>query len=98
RNPNQLETVVDRALALARTEPRGPVYLSLPREVLATRIDGAAVAAESRIQPASTGLPDPAAIARAADILAVAKRPLIITAEIGETARGVAALAALAAH
>src|SRR5579871_3318078 len=35
RNGEQLETVVDRALAVATTEPRGPVYLSLPREVLA---------------------------------------------------------------
>ena len=35
RTPQQLETVVDRALSLAMTEPRGPVYLSLPREVLA---------------------------------------------------------------
>ncbi|MEJ0069639.1 MAG: hypothetical protein WDO24_13910 [Pseudomonadota bacterium] len=66
--------------------------------MLATRIDGAAVASESRIQPASTGLPDPAAIARAADILSAAKSPLIVTADIGETARGVAALAALATH
>ena len=98
RNANQLETVVDRALALARTEPRGPVYLSLPREVLATRIDGAAVARESRIQPAAAGVPDPAAIARAAEILGTARLPLIVTAEAGETARGVAALAALAAH
>ena len=98
RNANQLETVVDRALALARTEPRGPVYLSLPREVLATRIDGAAVARESRIQPAAAGVPDPAAIARAAEMLSTARLPLIVTAEAGETARGVAALAALAAH
>ena len=35
RNAEQLPTVVDRALAIAATEPRGPVYLSLPREVLA---------------------------------------------------------------
>ena len=33
RNAEQLETVVDRALSIAGTEPRGPVYLSLPREV-----------------------------------------------------------------
>src|SRR2546430_1435853 len=33
RNAEQLTTVVDRALAIAATEPRGPVYLSLPREV-----------------------------------------------------------------
>src|ERR671925_347131 len=35
RNPEQLIAVVDRALAIAATEPRGPVYLSLPREVIA---------------------------------------------------------------
>jgi acetolactate synthase-1/2/3 large subunit len=35
RNGEQLATVVDRALAIAATEPRGPVYLSLPREVIA---------------------------------------------------------------
>jgi acetolactate synthase I/II/III large subunit len=35
RNGLQLETVVDRALTIAKSEPMGPVYLSLPREVLA---------------------------------------------------------------
>ena len=35
RNGEQLETVVDRALDIATTAPGGPVYLSLPREVLA---------------------------------------------------------------
>jgi acetolactate synthase-1/2/3 large subunit len=37
RNFTQLETVVDRALAVAQTEPQGPVYLTLPREVLAEK-------------------------------------------------------------
>ena len=35
RNGQQLETVVDRALSIAMSEPMGPVYLALPREVLA---------------------------------------------------------------
>src|ERR687891_722614 len=35
----QLETVVDRALAIARAEPQGPVYLTLPRETLSERLD-----------------------------------------------------------
>src|SRR5438105_64083 len=34
RNFVQLETVVDRALAITTAEPQGPVYLTLPREVL----------------------------------------------------------------
>src|SRR5258707_5845745 len=35
RNGEQLETVIDRALAVATTQPAGPVYLSLPPEGLA---------------------------------------------------------------
>ena len=34
----QLESVVDRALSIARSEPQGPVYLSLPREALSEPI------------------------------------------------------------
>src|SRR5213079_1307347 len=37
RNFAQLETVVDRALAITQAEPQGPVYLTLPREVLGER-------------------------------------------------------------
>ena len=37
RDGVQLETVIDRALTIARSPPQGPVYLSLPREVLAER-------------------------------------------------------------
>src|SRR6266545_3705624 len=35
RSGEQLATIVDRALAIAASEPRGPVYLTLPREVIA---------------------------------------------------------------
>src|SRR6266571_5630955 len=47
RNAEQLTTVVDRALAIAATEPRGPVYLSLPREVIAAPASGLERAGES---------------------------------------------------
>src|SRR3954462_14197470 len=40
RHGAQLETVVDRALTLATSPPEGPVYLSLPREVLAEKLPG----------------------------------------------------------
>src|SRR5438094_1868761 len=38
RNGAQLETVGHRALTLATSPPEGPVYLSLPREVLAEKL------------------------------------------------------------
>jgi acetolactate synthase I/II/III large subunit len=98
RNGSQVETVVDRALALANSEPRAPVYLILPREILASPLDGLEVSEHGLMTPTAAPQPDPAALARAAEILARARFPLIITAEAGETAAGVAALGALAAR
>ncbi len=40
RYGDQLERIVDRALAIAMTPPAGPVYLSLPREALAAPMAG----------------------------------------------------------
>ena len=39
RNGEQLETIVDRMLTVAMSDPKGPVYLSLPREVLSAKLD-----------------------------------------------------------
>ena len=63
RNGEQLQTVVDRALAIAGSEPRGPVYLSLPREVLAAP---AAKARAGPIAAAAPAAPDPVAVTAAA--------------------------------
>src|SRR3974390_322698 len=52
RNAEQLATVVDRALAIAASEPRGPVYLSLPRAVIAARISETGPAAHPRLAAA----------------------------------------------
>ena len=80
RNAEQLMTVVDRALAIAATEPRGPVYLSLPREVIAAP---ASELESSRPSVATPPAPDAAAVAAAARMLAQAQRPLIVTASAG---------------
>src|SRR5262245_50810162 len=91
RNGEQLATVVDRALTIAASEPRGPVYLALPREVIAAAMPQEAPAA-TRVAPAAPAAPDPAAVATAAQIIASASRPLIVTAN---AARDPAAFAAL---
>src|SRR5437870_12941458 len=69
RNGEQLETVVDRALSIAGTEPRGPVYLSLPREVIAAPAKGRHRPG-TRLCAAAPAAPDEAATAEAARMLA----------------------------
>jgi len=95
RNAEQLTTVVDRALAIAASEPRGPVYLSLPREVIAAPAVEP-VRPPARLAPAASPAPDAGAIAAAAQFLAQAKRPLIVTANAGRDTAAFAALAAFA--
>ena len=90
----QLESVLDRALAIAASEPQGPVYLSLPREVLAGA--GVAFSAVTTQQAAAAPTPDADTIARAAEILARARNPLVITARAGREPDAVPLLAALA--
>jgi acetolactate synthase I/II/III large subunit len=94
RCPEQTSAAVGRALSIARSEPAGPVYLSLPREVLAATANSDAP--QNPAAAASSPAPDPAAIDRVAHLAAAAKSPLLITARAGRTARGVAALSTLA--
>jgi acetolactate synthase-1/2/3 large subunit len=96
RTPVQLEAVVDRALELMLAEPRGPVYLTLPREVLAARPGAMTITSPARRQSRSERFPDPARIDEAARILARAENPLVLTAAAGLDHRAVAALVELA--
>ena len=96
RNGEQLTTVVDRALAIAATEPRGPVYLSLPREVIAAPLAEVEQPSPSRLAPAAPAAPDATAIASAVRALAQAKRPLIVTSNAGRDAAAFEALAQFA--
>ena len=58
KHPAHLETVVDRGIALARSEPQGPVYLVLPREVLAQEYE-LACAPTTTLAPTASGHPTP---------------------------------------
>jgi acetolactate synthase I/II/III large subunit len=96
RNGAQLETVIDRALSLATSAPEGPVYLSLPREVLAEKLAGFAYDSPARrVAVASPGVNE-AALVGAAEILSKAKRPVIITASVGRDPAAVDSLAEFA--
>jgi acetolactate synthase I/II/III large subunit len=90
-----VDSVVDRALDIAMSEPRGPVYLTLPREVLA---DPAVAPRRDGVRPlgASAPVPSLAAIEQAAAMLAAAEFPLLLTSSAGRTPEAMAELAALA--
>jgi len=96
RNGAQLETVIDRALSLATSAPEGPVYLSLPREVLAEKLSGFTYDSPSRRVAATPPGADDMAVEEAAAILSRARRPVIVTASSGRDPAAVAALAAFA--
>jgi acetolactate synthase-1/2/3 large subunit len=96
RNMSQLENVVDRALEIAMTEPRGPVYLTLPREVLGEAHETFSMTSPARRHLGGYLYPDPKCIEEAAAILAAAENPLILTSTVGRNHEAVGHLVALA--
>jgi len=96
RHFSQLESVVDRALAIAMAEPRGPVYLSLPREVFAEAHPEITITTGGRQQRGGKLHPDPDQISEVAGLFAQSQHPLIITSGVGKDPQAVEALVALA--
>ena len=96
RYSEQVELIVDRGLAIAMSEPRGPVYLSLPREALAAPVEDFAYGDQPVMQAPAACWPAPEAIEQAAEILAKAERPLVIAGRGPSNEEGYAALAGLA--
>ncbi|WP_245292754.1 thiamine pyrophosphate-requiring protein [Pararhizobium arenae] len=95
RFPEHVGPMVDRASAIARSTPRGPVYMSLPREVLCQPCPVEGLDRPATMAPA-VHVPDPVAIAEAARILSSAENPVIFAQHGAGSAEGFAALSALA--
>ena len=96
RHGADLESVVDRALAITQSEPTAPVYLTLPREILAEEMESITYSREPRIQKAVETTPAPEAIAEAARALAGAKSPMLVTRAVGRDTMAVQPLIELA--
>ncbi|HWO73722.1 MAG TPA: thiamine pyrophosphate-requiring protein [Dehalococcoidia bacterium] len=90
-----LEGVVDRALAITQSEPQGPVYLSLPREVLAEERESFAYSERPRMQP-NIPMANPDAVREVARLLARSKNPIAIAAALGRDPEAVPRLVRLA--
>ena len=88
--------VLERAVAIATSEPKGPVYLSLPREALAESASSPMRPLPTHVRAAAPGGPDLDAIAAAAGLLAGAERRVIVTANAGRNPGAFTVLAQLA--
>src|SRR5260370_36538848 len=78
RRLEDLPRIVHRAAKTALAHPTGPVFLSLPVDVLNAERD-LELGAPTRVAPRIIG--DRAAVARAAALLAKAERPLIVAGD-----------------
>lgn len=74
RYPEEVPELLGRAYAVFRSSRPRPVHLSLPRDVLPEAVAGG----WKTRRPPSLPMPDPGAIAQAAERLAEASRPLIL--------------------
>lgn len=94
RDGRNVDEVVDRGLSIAMAEPRGPIYLTLPREVLAQPMP-----ADYQRRPAqplvSPAYPDPQGVARIAQAIKDARYPLFVVSASGADTATVPVLDAL---
>ncbi len=87
--------MVSRALQVARTEPCGPVYLQLPREVSVAKLNGAKFPTMQQLGVAKPAAPDPEGIREIAARLVRADNPFVLVARSGRNPATVPALVKL---
>jgi acetolactate synthase-1/2/3 large subunit len=95
RTNQNLAAVVSRAYKIAMSEPRGPVYLTLPREWLCEALESTQLP-PGALEPASKTQADQASLEKAAELLIAAESPLIATKYLGRNPEAVAQLVELA--
>lgn len=88
RRPEQVGEVVARALQIATSDPPGPVYLTLPREVLMASPGEVTLFTRDQVPPARLGAGDPEALRDVALRLVRSERPLVLTATTGRRREG----------
>lgn len=87
--------VVGRALQMAVTEPKGPVYLSIPKELALQPLTEARFPTLEQLGVARPAAPDPAGIRELAARLVAAENPMLIVSGSGRNPKTVPALVEL---
>ena len=96
RTNQNLAAVVSRAYKIAMSEPRGPVYMTLPREWLFEAMESTQLLSTDALAPASKMQADADALEKAAEWLIAAESPLIVTKYLGRNPEAVQSLIELA--
>ena len=96
RTNQNLAAVVSRAYKIAMSEPRGPVYMTLPREWLFEAMESTQLLSADVLEPASRMQADAASLEKAAEWLIAAESPLIVTKYLGRNPEAVQFLIELA--
>ncbi|MBC7713846.1 MAG: thiamine pyrophosphate-requiring protein [Rhizobacter sp.] len=91
RDASMLSDVLNRAYAIAMEEPRGPVYLVLPREIMLEEVDSLPVNI-SNVVPTRLAS-EKKKLIEIANLINNSKRPVILSKTIGETLDGYSAFA-----
>lgn len=83
--PSMAHEVISRAGAVMQSDPTGPVYLTLPREVLAAPVDAQSIGAYGHQNhlPVKAQGADTNAIAQIAAKLMASENPMLVTAYAG---------------
>jgi acetolactate synthase-1/2/3 large subunit len=83
--PSMAHEVISRAGAVMQSDPAGPVYLTLPREVLAAPVDAQSIGAYGHQNhlPVKAQGADANAIAQIAAKLMASENPMLVTAYAG---------------
>ncbi|MFF4581189.1 thiamine pyrophosphate-binding protein [Streptomyces sp. NPDC001389] len=92
-DPRSVLRTVRRAVKIALTPPRGPVFVALPMDVLDELNSEPVLPATV---PLTDVAPSPASVGRAAEILAAAERPVVLVGDGVSLAGAQAELAAVA--
>src|SRR5215208_454743 len=91
-----LNYLIPRAAQIAASEPAGPVYMTVAREVLMSPMEGVTILPPEKTRPSVTGPGDLDGIETIAEWLADAERPLLVVGDSGRHERSVADLQTLA--
>jgi acetolactate synthase-1/2/3 large subunit len=96
--PSMAHEVVSRAGAVMQSDPTGPVYLTLPREVLAAPVDAASVGAYGHQNnlPVKAQGADASAVRAIAEQLMRSDNPMLVTAYAGRNREAPALIEKLA--